>query len=80
MSIVQVKRHIVKSISYRFLGTLQTALIGYAMTGDWVVASSMGIVELCIKPVIYFVHERVWYKWVSYGVIPESHDVGKSIK
>ena len=51
---VHVKRHIVKAITYRILGTLQTITIGYIFTGSIVISSSIGIVELCVKPVIYF--------------------------
>jgi uncharacterized membrane protein len=50
------------------VGTLQTTIIGYIFTGSFVVASSMGMVELCIKPLIYFLHERIWYKWVKFGL------------
>jgi len=69
MSEVKIKRHIIKAISYRMVGTLQTTIIGYIFTGSFVVASSMGMVELCIKPVIYFLHERVWYKWIKIGLV-----------
>lgn len=65
---VQAKRHIAKALSYRLIGTLQTAIIGYAFTGSFIIASSIGAVELCIKPFIYFIHERVWYKWIKFGL------------
>ena len=65
---VQLKRHIAKSISYRLIGTLQTSIIGYVFTGSFIIASSMGLVEICIKPFIYFLHERVWYKWIKFGL------------
>jgi uncharacterized membrane protein len=31
-------------------------------------AGIVGIGELIIKPIIYFLHERFWYKWVKYGI------------
>ena len=65
---VQVKRHIAKALSYRIVGTLQTTIIGYIFTGNFVIASSMGMVELCIKPLIYFLNERVWNKWIKFGL------------
>lgn len=65
---VHFKRHIAKAISYRFVGTLQTTVIGYIFTGSFVIASSMGLVEMCIKPLIYFLHERLWYKWIKFGL------------
>jgi uncharacterized membrane protein len=68
MEKVHVTRHIAKAISYRFLGTFQTTLISYIFTGDIVIASSVGIVEMCVKPLMYFLHERVWYKWIKFGI------------
>jgi uncharacterized membrane protein len=65
---VSYKRHIAKAISYRFLGTLQTCSISYFFTGNFWVAGSIGITELCIKPIIYFLHERAWYKFSNFGI------------
>ena len=64
---VNYKRHIAKSISYRILGTLQTCTISYIFTGNFLVAGSIGITEICIKPIIYFFHERLWYKYIPFG-------------
>ena len=68
---IEIKRHIGKTISYRFLDTLQTIIISYIFTGNFVISSSIGIVELCVKPLIYFLHERAWYKWIKFGVVSE---------
>ena len=65
---VSYKRHIAKAISYRMLGTLQTCLISYYFTGSFVVAGSVGATELFLKPFMYFLHERVWYKFSNFGV------------
>lgn len=65
---VHVKRHIAKAVSYRILGTLQTITIGYIFTGSIIISSTIGITELCVKPIIYFFHERVWYKFIKFGL------------
>jgi len=65
---VHVKRHIAKAISYRIVGTVQTIIIGYILTGNIVISSTIGVVELCVKPIMYFFHERVWYKFIKFGV------------
>lgn len=57
-----------KAISYRCIGTSQTMIISYVLTGNIIVASSVGIIELCVKPLIYFLHERIWYKWIKFGL------------
>ena len=53
-------RSIVKSISWRIIGTLDTMLISWIVTGELKVALSIGVVELFTKMLLYFFHERVW--------------------
>lgn len=65
---VHVKRHIAKTISYRILGTLTTFTISYMFTGSFAVSSAIGVVELVVKPFNYFIHERIWYKHMKYGL------------
>lgn len=65
---VHVKRHVAKAISYRLIGTMQTMIIGYVFTGSLIISSTIGVIELCVKPIIYFIHERIWYKFIEFGV------------
>ena len=65
---VSYKRHILKAISYRILGSLQTCTISYFFTGNFWVAGSIGLTEICIKPIIYFFHERAWYTFSDFGI------------
>ena len=60
-----IKRHILKTISYRILGTLTTVGVAYGVGASVQVASLLGISELAFKPLIYFIHERVWYKYIK---------------
>jgi len=59
-----ILRHILKTISYRFLGTLTTVTVAYSLGASIEVSSLLGIGEILIKPIIYFIHERVWYKFL----------------
>lgn len=68
---VSYKRHIAKAISYRFLGTFQTCVISYIFTGNFWVAGSIGLTEMVLKPFMYFLHERVWYRFSRYGLKEE---------
>ena len=65
---VSYKRHALKAVSYRLLGSLQTCLISYFFTGNFWVAGSIGLTEICIKPIVYFFHERAWYNFSGYGI------------
>lgn len=48
------KRSIVKSISWRVIGTLDTILISWIVTGTLRLAFSIGLIELVTKMVLYF--------------------------
>jgi len=65
---VHIKRHIAKTVTYRILGTLTTVVISYIFTKNIMISSTIGFIELVLKPLIYFMHERMWYKWISYGI------------
>lgn len=65
---ISVKRHILKTISYRLLGTLSTIIIACSFGVNLELASILGFGELCVKPLLYFVHERIWYKYIKFGV------------
>lgn len=55
-----IKRSVVKSVSWRLLGTLDTILISYVVTGRAGTALSIGSIELITKMALYVAHERVW--------------------
>jgi uncharacterized membrane protein len=58
-------RSVVKSVSWRILGTLDTFLISWFVTGETSIAFSIGSIELITKMLLYFFHERIWnsIKW-----------------
>ncbi len=53
-------RSLVKAISWRVTGTLDTILISWLITGQVKWALSIGFVELFTKIFLYYVHERIW--------------------
>lgn len=58
-------RSIAKSISWRLVGTVDTVVISWWITGTLRMAFSIGAVEFVSKMVLYFFHERAWnaIKW-----------------
>ena len=60
------RRSILKTISWRFWATLTTAILVYIFTGKIELAAAIGGLEIVIKMIMYFVHERAWNN-VSYG-------------
>ena len=51
---------VVKSISWRMVGTIDTMVISYIITGELTMAISIGSFEVFSKMVLYYFHERVW--------------------
>jgi uncharacterized membrane protein len=58
-------RHILKTATYRILGTLTTVFTALVFGLPIQVASVFGVADLLIKPIIYFLHERAWFKFVK---------------
>lgn len=54
-------RHILKTISYRILGTIVTIMSALCLGASIELSSIIGLLELTIKPIVYFLHERFWY-------------------
>jgi uncharacterized membrane protein len=53
-------RSILKALSWRTLGTLDTFAISWFMTGKVEIAGSIAGLEIITKIAWYYVHERVW--------------------
>ena len=63
-------RSILKSISWRITGSLDTTLISFVVTGSFKIAASIGIIEIFTKMVLYYIHERLWNK-INLGKTPK---------
>jgi uncharacterized membrane protein len=59
------KRSIAKALTYRAWQSLNTFLISLVVTGRIDMAAAIVSVEVIVKIVIYFFHERIWsrIKW-----------------
>jgi uncharacterized membrane protein len=66
--IVEKKRHIAKTISYRIVSTAIGFFIMWIVSGSIKVGAAFGIAELVYKPIQYYIHERIWYKWIKFGL------------
>jgi uncharacterized membrane protein len=60
-----IKRHLLKTITYRLLGTTVTFTSAYVIGGSFELASLLGMGELLFKPLLYFIHERFWFKYIK---------------
>ena len=60
------RRSILKAISWRLTGTLDTFIISFLITGKIKFALYISGIEVFTKVSLYFVHERMWNK-VRFG-------------
>lgn len=57
------RRSVIKGISWRIVGTLDTIIIATFWTGDYSKALKIGFTEVITKVFLYYVHERIWMKY-----------------
>ncbi|WCO01649.1 DUF2061 domain-containing protein [Psychroserpens ponticola] len=68
------KRHIAKTITWRIIGTFDTILLSWIISGDATIGLKIGMVEVITKMLLYYFHERAWFKinFSREGVVLES--------
>jgi uncharacterized membrane protein len=71
-----LKRHVAKTITWRIIGTLDTMALGWFITGNPMTGIKIGGVEVITKMVLYFLHERTWFR-INYG-LPHRKDSPKT--
>ena len=82
-----LKRHVAKTITWRIVGTLDTMVLGWLITGNAMMGVKIGGVEVATKMVLYFLHERAWFR-INYGLphrdkakdMPEDKTEAKDVK
>ena len=71
------KRHIIKTFSWRWIGTLDTIFFGWVITGNPFTGLKIGGIETASKILLYFAHEKLWYK-INFGL--NKHNKAKRFK
>jgi uncharacterized membrane protein len=59
-------RSVTKALSWRLIGTLDTLVVSYLVTGEIGLATSIASVDFLTKLILYFFHERIWNK-INWG-------------
>ena len=62
-----ILRHIAKTITWRIIGSIDTMVVSWIITGSFKTGIAIGGVEVFTKMFLYFIHERVWYKFGKIG-------------
>lgn len=53
-------KSLVKGISWRIIGTIDTLFVAFIITGDTIKSLSIGGIEVFTKIFLYYLHERLW--------------------
>ena len=61
------KRHIIKTFSWRGIGTIDTIFFGWLITGNPLTGLKIGVLETLSKMLLYYGHEKLWYR-INYGL------------
>lgn len=60
-------RHLFKTVTWRAVGTIDTMLISWIISGNPLLGVKIGVAELLTKMVLYYLHERAWYR-INFGL------------
>lgn len=69
----QKRRSILKAITWRITGTVDTFFLAWIITGKPALAATLSSVEVVTKMFLYYVHERTWTR-ISFGKIKPRKD------
>ena len=64
---ISPKRHLLKTVSYRIVSSVIGFLALWLFFGI-MVGVSFSLFELFFKPLLYYIHERIWYRHIKFGV------------
>lgn len=55
-------RHILKTFSWRLIGTMDTIFISVFIIGSFSAGFMIGFTEVITKMILYYIHEKLWYR------------------
>jgi len=61
-------RHLAKAVTWRIIASIATALIAWSFGLPPKIIGAVFLADLIIKFILYYIHERVWYKHVKFGI------------
>lgn len=61
------KRHLYKTFTWRFVGTVDTIIISTIISGNPLIGLKIGGFETISKMILYYLHEKIWYR-LNFGL------------
>ena len=56
-------RSLIKTITWRLVATVDTFLITWLISGSLTIGASVVSLEIITKMVLYYLHEKAWFKY-----------------
>jgi uncharacterized membrane protein len=66
------RRSLAKTVTWRLVATSTTILVAFIFTGSVVISLEIGSVEMILKLVFYYLHERSWDR---VGIVTETEEI-----
>lgn len=63
MSNLLHRRHLAKTVTWRIVGTIDTVILSWIITGNPFTGLKIGLVEVISKMILYYLHERMWFNY-----------------
>ncbi len=60
-------RHLAKTITWRIVGTIDTMILAWVISGSPATGLKIGAAEVVTKMLLYYLHERIWYR-INFGL------------
>ena len=67
MTEINKRRHLAKTITWRLIASLDTFIITFIVTGSLRFGASIMSIEIASKMLLYYFHERTWYR-LNFGI------------
>ena len=61
------KRHLAKTITWRIIASLTTFSLVYLFSKNVETSATVMAIEFVLKMVLYYAHERAWFKYGKLG-------------
>ena len=62
------KRHLAKAVTWRIIASITTAIIALLFGLPPKAVGGIFVADLIIKFILYYGHERLWYRYITFGV------------
>lgn len=63
-------RTLLKTLSYYGVHLVVAASVAYSVTGDWVAALTLSLLEPTVQMLFFFIHEKLWEQQILHKAAP----------